>query len=133
MDRMSRDKPIVTRTTRHCLQADGILRSTALLGAGQSLAEAKENAAAMTALAGGKRRPVLLDLGGVRKPLNRDARQFYQGPELAMVASATAVLISSPVSRVVGNFVLGASPPRMPTRLFTREEDALAWLSGFLE
>lgn len=130
---MMSDELIVTRTTRHWLQSDGILRSTALPGAGQSLVDAQQNVAAQTALTRGKRHPVLLDLGGVRRPLSREARQFYAGPEMAMVASATAVLISSPVSRVVGNFVLSTKSCPFPTKLFTREQDALAWLSGFLE
>jgi hypothetical protein len=47
------------------------------------------------------------------------------------VFSATALIISSPLSRAIGNFFLGLNRTSMPTRLFTSEADALAWLSEY--
>lgn len=130
---MSRDKPIVTRTTRHWLQADGILRSTALPGAGQSLADAHEAVAQLEVLSPGKRRPLLVDLRSLRQPIDRQAREYYNGPETARVLTALALLVGSPASRVVGNFLISISPHRVPTRLFSKEAEALAWLGRFVD
>jgi len=39
-----------------------------------------------------------------------------------------ALLIASPLSRVLGNFYLRINRPETPTRLFSSEEEAGAWL-----
>jgi hypothetical protein len=41
-----------------------------------------------------------------------------------------ALLVGSPVTRVIGNFFIGLNKPRWPVRLFRSESDALAWLGG---
>ena len=79
----------------------------------------------------GRRRPVLVDMTDVRS-MNRDARMYYAGPETAAVECAAALLVGSPLTSVIGNFFLGLNKPLIPTRLFTREEEALTWLGSFL-
>ena len=66
------------------------------------------------------------------KGMSRDARVYFAGPQTAEVESAAALLIHSPLGRAVGNFFLGLNKPLFPTRLFTSESDALAWLSSFV-
>ena len=46
---------------------------------------------------------------------------------------SVAVLVDSSVSRVLGNVFLGFNKPAYPTQLFTSEDEAVAWLKGFLE
>ena len=48
------------------------------------------------------------------------------------VSAAVALLIGSPMSRVIGNFYLGFNRPQTPTRLFTDTDEAEAWLRTFL-
>jgi hypothetical protein len=48
------------------------------------------------------------------------------------VESAAALLIGSPLTRAIGNFFMGLNKPLIPTRLFTSETEALAWLKGFV-
>ncbi|GEM_PF-1578977 len=42
--------------------------------------------------------------------------------------SGTAVIISSGVQRVLGNLYLSVARPTNPTKLFTKEQEALVWL-----
>jgi hypothetical protein len=65
--------------------------------------------------------------------LDREARQYYAGPQYAAVVSATALLVRSPVGRLIGSFVRRLTRPLSPIRTFTSESEALAWLKGFLE
>ena len=46
---------------------------------------------------------------------------------------AIALLVGSPLSRVIGNFFVGLNRSTFPLRLFTSEEEAIAWLRTFLE
>lgn len=42
--------------------------------------------------------------------------------------------VSSPVSKVIGNFVMSTfSSVSLPMRMFTSEDEALAWLRGIVE
>jgi hypothetical protein len=125
------DRVIVTRTNRNWLREDGILQSATLPGASQSLADAHENTAAYARLTGGKRLPLLMDLRSVSGPLHREAREFYSGAEYARVVSATALLVGSPVGRLIGTFVLRLNRPVSPIRIFTSEPEAVAWLEGY--
>ena len=110
--------------------AEGILR-VILTGASQALEHAKENLSAITALAAGRRVPVLIDLRLARS-LDREARALYSGEQTGNVVCAAALLIESPLSRVIGNMFTGFNKPAYPLRLFRSETEALAWLTGFL-
>ncbi len=109
---------IVTQTAKIRLDENGILRVTCLPGATQTLAQAHENMSVEVQLSRGKRRPILVDLTG--------------GEEAAKYQSAIALLIGSPLSRVIGNFFIGFNKSPMPTKLFTSEPEALEWLKEFL-
>ena len=67
------------------------------------------------------------------KSLSREARHYYASDEAAKVARAVALIVGTPVSRVLGNFYLGLSNPHLPTRLFSSEGEALEWLKGYIE
>ena len=92
------------------------------------LADAQENVATISQVTGNTRMPVLVDMRGVRSQ-SREAREYFGGPEAEMTTLAVALLIGSPVSRVLANFFLRlSSTQRYPTRLFTDEASAIAWL-----
>lgn len=99
-------------------------------GCQMELADAQENVAAIFALAGGRRSRVLVDMRGVRSQ-SREARQYFAGPEAEKATRAVALLIGSPVSRVLANFFLRLTNQQIPTALFTSEEAAIAWLMRF--
>jgi hypothetical protein len=112
---------------RFWVDEEGLLRGEAAPSAEQDLAQAREQAAAQRAFGVSLPRPFLMDIRGARA-LTREARAFYASQEAAELFSATALLVDSPLSRAIGNFFLGLNRPMMPTRLFTTEAEALAWL-----
>ena len=78
-------------------------------------------------LIGNEPRPMLCDLTNVVK-MTQECRKHFAGPEHAEVFTKCALLITSPISRIIGNFFLGANKPLRPTKLFTNKEEALKWL-----
>ena len=72
-------------------------------------------------------RPVLADIRPARGAGIRTIR-YAAGPEIAAMTTRLAVLVDSPVSRMLGSVFLGMWKTPHPTRLFTDEVDAIAWL-----
>jgi len=72
-------------------------------------------------------RPVFADS---RKMRSADilSMRYAAGPETASLGTRLAILVGSPVSRMIGSVFLGLAKPPYPTRLFTSEDAAVAWL-----
>lgn len=121
---------IVTRTAKIYQQEPGIVQVLVLPGAIQTLADAKENMQAQARLTAGQRHALFVDMRQIQSQ-DREAREYYAGPESAQILKAVAILIGSPMSRVIGNFMLGFNRSTLPTRLFTSEDEALSWLRSF--
>jgi hypothetical protein len=96
-------------------------------GSTQSIGDARENVRAVAGVMGSRRRPLLIDMRGV-KYLERDVRAYYASDEAMSVATALAVLVESEATRLMANLVLMASRTSTPTRAFADEAQALAWL-----
>ncbi len=124
--------PTHAERTRTCaIWVDGVVRARFHDGAVVDLEDARENLALTARLTAGHRLPVLVDLRGVRSQ-SADARRLFAGPAATAVSVAVALVVESPMSRVVGNFYLGFNRPETPTRLFTSTDDAEQWLRSFL-
>lgn len=132
MNDLDNPPPDAVRTRTCLLWKDGILIVGQFLpGAEVVLEDAVENVAVTARLTGGKAVPVLVDLRRVRSQ-SAEARAYLAGEEATRVSCAVALVIQSPLSRVVGNFYLGFNRPAVPTRLFTSVSEARTWLSGLL-
>jgi len=118
-------------TSKLWLDDEGIVHTVANPHVDVGLDEARDWVRAIVAVCNGKRRPLLIELGQVRR-MSREARVLVGGPECARVVSAAALVVSSPVGRAIGNFFIGLNKPIAPTKLFNDEVTALAWLRGFL-
>jgi len=79
---------------------------------------------------GEKTYPFLGDVSSV-KTITKDARSAFAEGDGIKNMNACALVVGSPVNRLLGNFFLSVSKPTIPTRLFTSHEDALTWLSTF--
>lgn len=112
--------------------ADGIVRVAGVAGSEQTRAYAEEAVAMLWKVAGGTKRPALVDLRRVRS-IDREARTYYAGPATVDILSAIALLTGSPLTRVLGNFMIGLNKSVVPTRMFTSESEALTWLRGYVE
>jgi hypothetical protein len=122
---------ISTRTTRQWMGEDGILRVICLPGVTMGLDDAIENVNACPGeLLRSETPPVLIDLRRIRS-LTREAREFFAGPRNKRICAA-AMVIDSPLSRVIGNFFIGLSRMQVDHRLFTSYNDAVEWLSGYV-
>lgn len=105
----------------------GFVHAVMRMGCEMDRADAKANVAATFALGGHAPTRVLVDMRGVRSQ-TREARQYFAGAEAADMLFAVALLIGSPVSRVLGNFFLALRPQQIPTALFVDEGAAIAWV-----
>lgn len=124
--------PSHAERTRTCaIWVDGVVCARFHDGADVGLDDARENLALTKRLTNGQRMPVLVDLRGVRSQ-SAEARRLFAGPAATAVSVAVALVVESPLSRVVGNFYLGFNRPETPTRLFTSTDDAEQWLRSFL-
>lgn len=121
---------IHTRTTTCYLGEDGIVRLITDPQAEETLADAQANVRAVATI-GKQRRPLLVDMRQL-KSQSREARTYYGSTEVAKTTSAIALLIGSRVSTIIANFVISLTKSNIPTKLFTDETEALAWLKGFL-
>lgn len=74
--------------------------------------------------------PSLFDIREV-KSTSKDARDFManEGNDLVI---ASALLINSSVTKMIGNFFISVSKPKNPTKIFTDEEKATEWLDQYL-
>jgi hypothetical protein len=115
---------------RYWMDADGIVHGETKAGATYTRTDAVEAIKAHRELAGGKTRALLVDISALRS-MERDARSYFTAPEHTDLFYAVAIVVKSPLGKAVGNFFLGLNKPIMPTRLFTEEAAAEAWIRGF--
>jgi len=59
--------------------------------------------------------------------MTNEARNYF-GQQDKSTVLAIAVLIKSKIQESIGNFYLKFSRPKIPTKLFTNEEEAHQWL-----
>ena len=124
---------IETRTSRIWLGEDGIVRHVLILdNAVLTRADHEENVVAIARVSGGTKRPQLINIHKV-KWADRESRQYGASEAVAEVVAALAILISSPVGTMIGNFWLKISKPSYPSKLFTSEAQAIDWLKDFLD
>ncbi|CUH67823.1 hypothetical protein TG4357_03234 [Thalassovita gelatinovora] len=123
-------KTIKTETTNTVLGEDGIIRVIMHPGSSEDLASAKAAIDALGKLCGGKKCPVIVDMAGTIGA-TQDARRYYSSEQATKQMSACAMLVGSPLSKVLCSFFLGLNKPRHPVQLFTSEPDAVAWLKGY--
>jgi hypothetical protein len=125
--RMGEPERIKTRTTETSLDADGLLRGREFPGTETTLDDAKALVVALRKLAGGVRRPLVMDISE-SKSVTRDARAYLAGEEMASTVSAIGLVVGSALSRALGSFYLTFNRPKVPVRLFGSPDEAAAWL-----
>lgn len=106
----------------------GVLRLRWKQGAYIGIDVANAALSAITALGGGKKLPMLVEIQGVTH--SAAARKVMPDPS---TISRIALLGSSPVDRVIAMFRLTLVTAGCPIRYFTSREKAMAWLLGETE
>lgn len=95
------------------------------------LEDARENLETVRQFGNGKLVPVLVDIRDA-KGASKECRAYFASEEAAKIQSACALLVASPLSRLIGNFFIGLNKTKFPTKLFSNEAEAMDWLKNFL-
>lgn len=106
---------------------EGIIRTEAKPGVDIVLGYAIENSLVVNELCHGRKHPLLIDLKHL-KSITPQARAYFSARDRETDICAFAFLIHSAFQRMVGNIFIQFNNPPLPTRLFTDEQAALAWL-----
>jgi hypothetical protein len=110
---------------------DGIVRTKVKPGYDITIRDAQENSVAVNSFASDKKFPLMIDSRDIHS-MTREAREFFSTRGRETNINSMAVIIRSPISRVIGNFFLGINKPAVPTRLFDNERDAALWLKNYI-
>jgi hypothetical protein len=109
------------------MTADNICCTQVKPNAVIELKDAVQNRADVISIAMSKIPPILVDLREI-KSISREARDYFSMKNHEPQVSAIAMVVRSPLSKVIGNFFLGVNKPVVPTHLFTSAEKAYHWL-----
>lgn len=116
---------ITHRKFRMWLQPDGIVHLVWAPKTTMTLEDAIAAIEAMAKLTGGRQIPLLVDVRDAGQ-IDRSARnEFVRRGDMV---SAVALLVDTPLSRMLANLYLRVSGPMATTRLFDDEASALVWL-----
>jgi hypothetical protein len=129
-DVMGDDGVITHPKFRMWIRPDGIVSMVFAPRVATDLADALAAVDAMVRLTHGRRSPLLVNLHG-SGPQDRSARSEFARRD--DVVSAVALIVDTPLSRMLGNFYLTVSKPIAPTRIFDDEAPAVAWLLEFVD
>jgi hypothetical protein len=66
------------------------------------------------------------------KSISKEARKHFSTNGRTTKINCFALIIDSPLSRIIGNFFMGLNKPEIPARLFTSETEAISWLKQYL-
>lgn len=124
-------KQILTESQKISIEDSGVIVCVNLNIKRHTLSHAKQNLEAIRSLAGGVKRPVLIDIRETLS-IDADARKYYSSVDYAEVQSAAALIIGSSLTRMIANFFMGLNKPLFPTKMFTDEAQAYKWLEEFL-
>ena len=114
------------------LVEDSIIFITIKQGAEIDVDDIKEMQKANVKLYSGNKHVICADIRNL-KSTTKAARDYAGSLKSAETTSAIALIISSPLSRVMGNFFIRITRPPYPTKLFTDKERALEWLKQFVD
>jgi len=129
-DPMNHDSGVITHPKfRIWLRPDGIVQVVWAPRTAIVLEDAIAAIEAVTRLTGGRRSPLLVDLHDVSSQDRATRAEWARRNDLQ---SAVALIVGTPLSRMMGNLFINMSRPSTPTRLFDDETSALAWLQAFV-
>ena len=115
------------RTAEIQLRGDNIIHIDILPKAELYLKDSNEIYDTVMNIAKGRLYPLLIDANSIVS-MDRDARKRFSKET---TVSAVALLVGTPLSKIIGNFFIGLNKTSIPFKLFTSKTDALEWLKAF--
>lgn len=61
------------------------------------------------------------------KSITKEARDYFSMKGRKSKVIGFAILIKSPLSKIIANFFMGLNKPIVHVKLFTNEQDAIVW------
>jgi hypothetical protein len=113
------------------LRSDGIVHSHTSSSKDFNVDSLKKFTVVMGQMIQYRKAPLLITLDEFAIP-PVDARVFWAKKEACPYASADAYIATNIGHSIIGNFYLKINKPGRPTKIFTNEDDAIAWLRTFL-
>ena len=120
-----------TKLSTMWLDESGILCSVFKKGTIISMKNLVDSFEYTKKLAKGKKLFLLADLTDISVP-NKEVRDFA-AVETPKFVSAYAIITNSPLSNLLANMYLMLTKPPYPTKMFTNEKEAKAWLKQYLQ
>jgi hypothetical protein len=74
--------------------------------------------------------PIFCDIRGI-KNIDKAARDFL-AKEGSSYTKGVAVVVDTPMTKIISNFYLGLNKPIAPTKMFTDRQEALNYLQQFI-
>lgn len=108
--------------------ARGFVRVTVDDRADMTIDDARAALEGIALVAGPERARTLVDMRRIRS-ISKEGREHFRDAT-SSVCSRVAMLVSSPVGRVIGNFFFRTVASGMPKRLFNDEDAAILWVLG---
>ena len=109
------------------LRDDNILHTDCFPNTEMTLEDGLESTRISSEMINHEPMPLLCDLTHVIR-MTQDCRKHFAGEAHAKTFTKCALIVTNPISRIIGNFFLGLNKPLKPTRLFTSTDEALKWL-----
>ena len=110
--------------------SDNIIYTEVKLNAIIDVEAARENTRMVRQLSGEKKYPLLVDLNNI-KSITKEAREHFSMKGREPYINSLAMVIKSPISRMIGNYFINLSSPIVPTKLFNSKEKAIKWLATY--
>ncbi|MBL7934085.1 MAG: STAS/SEC14 domain-containing protein [Bacteroidia bacterium] len=110
---------------------DGICRTKTKPLAEINVEEAIENSNAVNSFYTVRKFPLLVDARNI-KYITKEARKQFAITGRETSITSFALMVNSPLSRVIGNFFMGLNKPAVPARLFDNEDEAIQWLKKYI-
>jgi hypothetical protein len=124
---------IVTRGAVIRMDPRGFVYKVTKDGAEYTLADAQEDLDVIVKLTGGNRCPLLVDERGLRGA-DQQTRTLWASKAVSDAVKAIAIITgNSPITNMIGNFMLTITKPLVPLKLFSSEQAALPWVEWFLD
>lgn len=115
------------RTAELQLGDDNIIYINILPNAELVLQDSNDIYDAVMKLAQGNLYPLMIDASSIVS-MDRDARKRFSKET---TVTAVALLVETPLSKIIGNFFIGLNKTSIPFKLFTSKPDALEWLEAY--
>jgi hypothetical protein len=112
------------------LRSDGIVHFTMKEMEDYSLEIALEQNELLEKFGGGKKMPVMISMETYNPP-NSESMKYGASEEGRRYMKTTAIVINSLALRLGANFYLNFFKPKVPTKIFNLENEAVKWLTKY--